>query len=169
MYKQKRKHLLWMSHCANKSIYWIQSLTLIYSQIAAWRFCLSLCVLFVGTHYLMEGHFSAGPSCLFKWGTYEGKNRYHAALFPAPLLFFFLVSVKLTLVALVERIHMHKNGVWLFLNCLTRLWKRLLLASSGTALERLPLCGKHYDIMQVDLIDLMEHADAVLKPSFDEM
>lgn len=38
-----------------------------------------------------------------------------------------------------------------------------LLASSGTALERLPLCGKHYDIMQVHLIDLMEHADMVLK------
>lgn len=36
-----------------------------------------------------------------------------------------------------------------------------LLASSGTALERLLLCGKHYDIMQVDLIDLMEHADMV--------
>lgn len=43
-----------------------------------------------------------------------------------------------------------------------------LLASSGTALERLLLCGKHYDIMQVDLIDLMEHADMVLKPSCDE-
>lgn len=40
-----------------------------------------------------------------------------------------------------------------------------LLASSGTALERLPLCGKHYDIMQVHLIDLMEHADMVHKPS----
>lgn len=43
-----------------------------------------------------------------------------------------------------------------------------MLASSGTALERLPLCGKHYDIMQVHLIDLMEHADMVLKPSYDE-
>lgn len=43
-----------------------------------------------------------------------------------------------------------------------------MLASSGTALERLLLCGKHYDIMQVDLIDLMEHADMVLKPSCDE-
>lgn len=43
-----------------------------------------------------------------------------------------------------------------------------MLASSGTALERLLLCGKHYDIMQVDLIDLMEHADMVFKPSCDE-
>lgn len=43
-----------------------------------------------------------------------------------------------------------------------------LLASSGTALERPLLCGKHYDIMQVDLIDLMEQADVVLKPSRDE-
>lgn len=44
-----------------------------------------------------------------------------------------------------------------------------LFASSATALERLLLCGKHYDIMQVDLIDLMEHADMVLKSSCDEM
>lgn len=34
-----------------------------------------------------------------------------------------------------------------------------MLASCGTALERLLLCGGHYDIMQVDLIDLMEHTD----------
>lgn len=43
-----------------------------------------------------------------------------------------------------------------------------MLASSGTALERLLLCGKHYDIMQVDLIDLMEQADMVLEPTCDE-
>ena len=42
-----------------------------------------------------------------------------------------------------------------------------LLVSSGTALERPLLCGKHYDIMQVDLIDLMEHTDMILKPSCD--
>ena len=42
------------------------------------------------------------------------------------------------------------------------------MASSGTALERLPLCGKHYDTMQAHLIDLMEHADMVLKLSCDE-
>ena len=43
-----------------------------------------------------------------------------------------------------------------------------LLASSGAALERLLLCGKHYDMMEVDLPDLMERADVVLKPACDE-
>lgn len=42
------------------------------------------------------------------------------------------------------------------------------MPSFGTALERLLLCGKHYDIMQVDLIDLMELADVVHEPSCDE-
>lgn len=42
------------------------------------------------------------------------------------------------------------------------------MASSGPALERLLLCGKHYDMMEVDLTDLMEWADAVLKPACGE-
>lgn len=38
-----------------------------------------------------------------------------------------------------------------------------MLTSLGTSLERLLLCDRHYDIMRVDLIDLMEHTAMVFK------
>lgn len=72
--------------------------------------------------------------------------------------------------ARAERIHAHKNGVWSFPNYMTGLRERegeraLCWLPLGLPFQRRPLCGHHYGIMQVHFIDLMEHADIVLKAS----
>lgn len=68
----------------------------------------------------------------------------------------------------MERIHTHKNGVWAFTNYVTSLRERersLCWLPLGRPFQRRPLCDHHYDITQVHFIDLMEHADLVLKAS----
>lgn len=97
-------------------------------------------------------------------------NNEHQVLGAVFILFFVFFWLSEIMAGGSGKENTHNNCVGLFLWITWLFSKREgpLLPSSGTALERLLLCGKHYDIMQVDLIDLMEQADVAPKPTWDE-
>lgn len=142
---------------ANKSIYLILS-TLICSQIAAWHLCLALLFFF-----RLFRHFSARPRVFLNTALARGTKQVSCcSVFRSVPLFLTWWNCRLWV---WWRRSTHTKIVFgsFWITWLVSEREGPLLASFGTALERLLLCGKHYDIMQVDLIDLMEHADMVFQ------